>query len=226
MALIAMSTVSAKAVSLPNLGAFSLTAGVASNESVFGASATETNLNDTGGTGHVKEESGVFQAGYSSQFIELGIGEWISLGYEHTPDSITTPKNTDNEGKTGKERNVHVDFDDLNTTYAKINTPWGFYVLAGEVETDLKIKITGGSGSTYDNKSISGDITAAGYQRYLGDSGFGVRVQGSYMEFDNVTTSSGNASTVAAGGNNTIAADNLSGASAKIALTYTLGRNK
>ena len=238
IAFIALSTVSVKAV---DLGVFSLTAGIASSSGVFGASAKETNLPDDGAigatapsqtnltnvpNGHIHEESGVFTDSYSSQFIELGIGKYIALGYEHTPDSITTPTNVSREGR-ALEKSTFVDFDDLNTTYLKVNLPFfpNFYGIVGTVESDLKIKKTGGSASTYDNKSISGDVTAIGYQKYIGDSGFGIRAQASYMEFGNVSTSSGNASTVAGGGNNTIDADELAGASAKVALTYTLGRN-
>ena len=83
-------TVSAHAI---DRSIFSVTAGIAANQGVFGASAKETNLTDTNTTGHVKKESGVFTDSFGSQFLELGIGEWISLGYEHTPDSVTTPTN-------------------------------------------------------------------------------------------------------------------------------------
>ena len=238
IAFIALSTVSVKAI---DLGVFSLTAGIASSSGVFGASAKETNLPD-GGTingdaysqtntvgvanGHIKEESGVFTDSFSSQFVELGIGKYLAVGYEHTPDSITTPTNVSREGR-ALEKSTFVDFDDLNTTYLKVNLPFlpNFYGIVGTVESDLKIKKTGGSASTYDNKSISGDVTAIGYQKYIGDSGFGIRAQASYMEFGNVSTESGNASTVAGGGNNTIDADELAGLSAKVALTYTLGRD-
>ena len=238
IAFIALSTVSVKAV---DLGVFSLTAGIASSSGVFGASAKETNLPD-GGTingdaysqtntagvanGHIKEESGVFTDSFNSQFIEIGIGQFIAIGYEHTPDSITTPTNVSREGR-ALEKSTFVDFDDLNTTYLKVNIPFfpHFYGIVGTVESDLKIKKTGGSASTYDNKSISGDVTAIGYQKYIGDTGFGIRAQASYMEFGNVSTSSGNASDAAGGGNNTIDADELAGLSAKVALTYTIGRD-
>ena len=201
IAFIALSTVSVKAV---DLGVFSLTAGIASSSGVFGASAKETNLPD-GGTingdspsqtnksnvanGHIKEESGVFTDSFNSQFIEIGIGQFIAIGYEHTPDSITTPTNVSREGR-ALEKSTFVDFDDLNTTYLKVNIPFfpHFYGIVGTVESDLKIKKTGGSASTYDNKSISGDVTAIGYQKYIGDTGFGIRAQASYMEFGNVST--------------------------------------
>ena len=229
LALVALSTVSVKAI---ELGIFSATVGAASNSGVFGGSATETNFNDSGvvgasggGDGHVREESGVFTDTFTSQFIELNIGEWISLGYEHTPDSITTPTNVDKEGSLTRERSTFVDFDDMNTTYVKLNTPFGLYLLAGTVATDIKIKITGGGPNTYDNKSINGTITAAGWQKFIGDSGFGIRAQASYMDFDDVTVTNGaTTATVANGGLNSVKADSLAGASAKVALTYTLGR--
>ena len=240
LAFIALSTVSAKAIEMPSLGVFSLTAGVASNSGVFGASAKETNLPDAGvingdatsqtnksvPNGHIREESGAFTDSFASQFIEIGIGKYLAVGYEHTPDSITTPTNVSREGR-ALEKSTFVDFDDLNTTYLKVNMPFvvGLYGIIGTVESDLKIKKTGGSASTYDNKSISGDVTAIGYQKFIGDSGFGIRAQASYMEFGNVSTSSGNASTAAGGGNNTIDADELAGLSAKVALTYTIGRD-
>ena len=91
---------------------------------------------------HIKKESGVFTDSFSSQFIELGIGDWVSIGYEHTPDSITTPTNTSRHGNPAGENNVSVDFNDLNTTYLRVNLPIlsGAYIKAGTVETDLDIK--------------------------------------------------------------------------------------
>ena len=55
-AILVLSTMSANAV---NWGALSLTGGIATNTSVWGASAKETNLTDTNTTGHIKKESGV-----------------------------------------------------------------------------------------------------------------------------------------------------------------------
>ena len=221
--MMAFSTISAKAV---DFSAFSLTGGLAQNSGVYGASGTETNNSEDGTVGTVSNESGVFTDSYGSQFVELGFGSWVSLGYEHTPDSVSTPTNTSRHGH-ANEMNVSVDFNDLNTTYIKINTPWGLYLKAGSVETDLDIKEvdTDADGSTYANKSTEGTVTAIGYQKHLGESGFGWRIEGSYMELDDVTTNNGKANTQAAGGLNTIKADNIEGLTAKVALTYTFGRN-
>jgi len=227
-----MSTISAKAVEVPEFfGKLSLTAGLAANQSVFGASARETNDDHSGNTVSDKKESGVFTDGYQSQFIELGIGQWVSLGYEHTPDSISTPTNTSRHGSAAGENNVSVDFNDVNTMYVKLNLPYvtGLYVKAGTVETDLDIKEVMGSGSTYRNVSTEGTMLGLGYQRYIKDTGFGMRFEASYMELDPVTTDNGIAkgtiTTLNAQGHNKVAASNMEGLTGKIAVTYTFGRN-
>jgi hypothetical protein len=225
-AVIALSTVSAKAA---DFEMFSLTAGLAANQGVFGASAKETNRDESNAVSHIKKESGVFTDSYGSQFIELGIGRFISIGYEHTPDSVSTPTNTARHGdRDGNEANVSVDFNDLNTTYIKINLPGGVYAKAGTVETDLDIKEVMGSGSTYSNVSTEGTMMGLGYQTFIKDTGFGLRFEGSYLELDNVTTSNGVAAdgaTVANGGRNQIDASNLEGLTGKVALTYTFGKS-
>ena len=227
---IALSTVSAKAV---DFSVFSLTAGLATNESVFGASATEKNEDNAGALVSTKKESGVFTAGYTSQFIELGLGKHIAIGYEHTPDSVSTPTNTSRHGNAAGANNVSVDFNDVNTTYVKVNVPFllaGLYVKAGTVETDLDIKEVMGSGSTYANKSTEGTMMALGVDKQIGESGFGIRVEGAYMELDSVTTDNGIASGTASNADgstsrNEIKASNMEGLTGKLAITYTLGRN-
>ena len=93
-------------------------------------------------------------------------------------------------------------------------------------ETDLDIKETVASGNTYKNVSTSGTSFGGGYQKFLGDSNFGIRLEGNYVEFDNVKTDNGAGSgSVATGGLNTVEANDLEGITGKIALTFTLGRN-
>ena len=228
---IAFSTVSSKAIdlpALPDLGMFSLTAGVASNTSVWGASAKESEYSDTGTLPEVNKESGAFVEDFASQFIELGIGRFVSVGYELASDKISTPTNVASEGgaattSTANEMTVAVDFVDFETIYAKLNIPGGAYLKFGEVETTMNIKKTGGTaGSVYGGKTVTGTSTGVGYQRFLGDTGFGFRFEGNYVDLDNVTTDNGAG---AAGNLNQIDATNIEGAHAKVALTYTLGRN-
>ena len=233
IAFIALSTVSAKAIELPSLGMFSVTAGIANNEGVYGATAKQTGEDGAGLDREHKQDSGVFVDDHMSQFIELGIGEWFSVGYEHTPDSISTPTATAREGsQAGAETNVTVDFNDLNTTYIKVNLPFipGVYARYGTVETDLDIKESMSSGSTYKNVSTSGEIMGLGYSRFFGESGLAIRFEGAYLQLDNVSADNGIAKgTVneAAGSvnHNRVDAKNIEGLQGKIALTYTIGRN-
>lgn len=220
-AFLVLSTISAKAV---DLGAFSVTAGLASNSSVWGASGSQQKTEDDGVLSTTSNASGVFVENYSSQFIELGVGQWIAVGYEHIP-SISTPQNVSNEGKIdGSSRTLSVDFNDVDTTYLKFNTPFGIYFKYGHVDTDLDIKESGGT-NKYKNVSTSGESMGMGYQKSVGSKGFGVRVEGNYLSFDDVSTNNGiTTASVATGGPNAVKATNLEGLSGKVALTWTLGR--
>ena len=227
IAFIALSTVSAKAVEWE---IFSITGGLAANQSVFGGTAQQDAYDAIGTTIEVTDkEHGVFTESFSSQFIELGIGRWISLGFEHVPDSISTPQNiNDSDGATATST-VSVDFNDMNTTYIKLNTPIGIYFKYGTVETDLDIKETQLSGNTYDNTSVDGTSIGAGYQKTLGERGFGFRIEGNYVELDNVTVNNGITQVGVVGrtdgGFNEVKATNLEGLTGKVALTYTFGRS-
>lgn len=215
-------------VNARDLSMFSITAGIAGNQSIFAGKATETNENDSSAIVSTKNESAVFMDGYQSGFVELGIGPYISFGYEHTPDSISTPTNETRE--LVAKSTVSVDFNDLNTTYIKINLPrtGGAFIKAGTVETDLDIKEVMASGRTYNNVSTEGTMFGVGYAKQLGDSAFDIRIEGSYLDLDNVSTSNGVASgaaTVANSGRNQIDTKYMEGLTGKIALTLTLGRN-
>jgi hypothetical protein len=227
IAFIALSTVSAKAIEMEM---FSITGGLAANQSVFGGTAQQDDYNAAGTSIETTDkEHGVFTESFSSQFIELGIGRWISLGFEHVPDSISTPQNINDGGDAGTTSTVSVDFNDMNTTYIKLNTPIGIYFKYGTVETDLDIKETQLSGNTYDNTSVDGTSIGAGYQKTLGERGFGFRIEGNYVELDNVTVNNGvtkaGVVTRTDGGFAEVKATNLEGLTGKVALTYTFGRS-
>mgnify|MGYP006134215119 CR=1 FL=1 len=230
IAFLALSTLSAKAV---DMEVFSLTGGLATNNSVWGASAQQDQYdhNNDGTIDSSDTDTGVFTESYSSQFVELGIGRWISVGFEHVPDSISTPQNVNSggspDGTTDATSTVSVDFNDMDTTYLKINTPMGIYFKYGTVSTDIDIKETQHSGNTYNNKSVDGTSMGAGYQKTFGERGFGFRIEGNYVELDNVTVNNGVTKTAGTGLNNfkEIKATNLEGLTGKVALTYTFGRS-
>ena len=232
IAFIALSTVSAKAIEMEM---FSITGGIAANQSVWGATAKQDEYNAVGtAIDATNKQSGVFTESFGSQFVELGIGRWVSLGFEHVPDSISTPQNINSGGNPGggagaDTSTVSVDFNDMNTTYLKLNTPMGIYFKYGTVSTDLDIKETQHSGNTYANTSVDGTSIGAGYQKTLGERGFGFRIEGNYVELDNVTVNNGITQVGVVGrtdgGFKEVKATNLEGLTGKVALTYTFGRS-
>ena len=205
---------------------FSITAGISANSAVYGASGKETNRNESNTVKTIKNESGVFTDSHMSGFLELNVGEFISLGFEHTPDSITTPQNK-RTTNTNLTTTVSADFNDLNIAYLKLNIPGGAYLKAGYVETDVDVKESMASGSTYNNVSTEGTLFGVGYSKALGDKGVAIRLEGSYMDLDDVTSSNGVSATggsIANGGRNQIDVSNIEGLNGKIALTFTLGQ--
>ena len=225
IAFIALTTVSAKAV---DFGGFSLTAGIGQNSSVWGASGTEKEFAEDGATFEDNKEHGVFTDDYSSMFLEIGIGQYVSIGYNMSNDPIATPTNVTNEGDPAQQATVQVDFNDLETQYIKVNIPGGMFVKYGTTEVDIKVNETIASGSTYADRVSEGDSIGLGYQGEIGDSGLGFRIETNYVTFDNVTTDNGVASgsgTPTNGGRNEIKIENMEGVTAMFALTYTLGRN-
>lgn len=204
----------------------SVTAGISVNSAVYGASAKETNRAEDNTIKTTQSESGVFTDSHTSGFIELNAGEFVSIGFEHTPDAITTPQ-ADRTTNTNGKTTVSVDFNDLNISYVKFNIPGGLYLKAGYVETDLDVKESMASGSTYSNPSTSGSVVGIGYARSVNDSPLAIRIEGSYMELDDVSSTNGvsaSGGTIANGGQNKIDASNLEGLNAKLALTYTFGQ--
>jgi len=204
----------------------SVTAGISANSAVYGASGKETNYDEGNTVRTIKNESGVFTDSHMSGFLELNVGDYVSLGIEHTPDTITTPQN-DRVTNVGGTTTVSADFNDLNVAYLKLNVPGGVYLKAGYVETDIDVKESMASGSTYNNVSTSGSIVGIGYERSVGEAGLGIRLEGSYMSLDDVTSSNGVAAdggSSSNGGRNQIDVSNMEGLNGKIAITYTFGK--
>ena len=204
----------------------SVTAGISANSAVYGASGKETNRDESNAVKTIKNESGVFTDSHMSGFVELNVGEFVSLGIEHTPDTITTPQNQ-RTTNTAATTTVSADFNDLNIAYLKLNIPGGTYLKAGYVETDIDVNESMASGSTYNNVSTEGTLLGIGYSKALGDRGIAIRIEGSYMSLDDVMSSNGVSATggsSANGGRNQIDISNMEGLNGKIALTYTFGQ--
>ena len=229
--ILVFSTFSANALDLSFL---SLTGGIASNNSVFAASGKAEKQNEqvytTGaedtGLDSTSKKSGIFQDGFGSQFVELGLGKYVSIGFDHASESMVTPENVTNEGESN-QATVSASFNNLDTTYVKLNLPKGIYLTYGNVDVDVDVRETVGSGNTYADVSLSGTTSGIGWQTLLGDTGFGFRFQGNYVDLGSAVTTNGvthATQTTTTGGKQTVTISNIEGATAKIALTYTFGR--
>ena len=228
---VALSSVSAKAI---DFSVFSLTGGVAAGNSVWGATAQQDEY-DSGNAGTIdatNKQSGVFTSSYGSYFYELGIGKYVSFGYDVVDGAISTPENINSDKAAQATSKVSVDFNDLTTTYAKLNIPFvtGLYIKAGNVTTDLDIKETQLSGNTYKNVSVDGTSVGGGFERMLGETNFSLRAETMYVELDSIRVDNGVGSKTSGGtvgnGFNEINAKNLEGLTGSVALTYTFGKNR
>ena len=220
--LLSFSAMSAKAIDLSIL---SLTGGLATNKAVFAASGKEEKQDDTNaGVRTTNTASGIFADDFGSQFVELGIGRFVSIGLEQQ-DDMQTPTNVNHEGNALHENTVAVAFNNIDTTYAKLNLPQGFYLKYGTFDVDMKITASIASGNTYGDRTASGKSVGGGVQKYFRDTGFGYRFEANLVDIDNVVTTNGvTTGSTASGGTNTVTISGMQGANAKVALTYTLGR--
>ena len=99
--------------------------GAAGNQSVFKASATESNHDESGVLRTTASDDGAFDPSYASVFIEVG-NETASIGASYS-DNFKTPKaiNEFNTAGTNNTTEVEAHFENLVTVYGKINLPLG-----------------------------------------------------------------------------------------------------
>ena len=187
--------------------------GVSGNLSVFHATGVETEAVDEKNT---EDATGV--AGYTSFFIEKTLGDRFTIGYDFVPDALDSETaetvrldKTTTDVQTQKTNTIKVAFEDLSTLYVALNVTENFYVKAGMTSVDVITKESLATGSDYGNTSLDGTVYGVGYNNTF-DNGMFFRVEGSYMDFDNAKlVSTTNA-------DNTIALNNLEGASGKVSI--------
>ena len=165
--------------------------------------------------------------GYGSVFLEKTLGSRLSIGVDYVPAALETE--TAEELRTDQVLNlstnvavtqkVQVDFEDLTTLYAVLNLNENFYIKAGSVSVDVVTKESLGTGSTYGNTSLDGNMYGAGYN-YNTDSGLFLRAEGNVMMFDgaSLTSTADCATRVGTCANNVIKLEELNGVSGKISI--------
>ena len=187
--------------------------GITGTTALFVATGSETNA---GADLTEKNSDTEFGAGsYGSVFIEKTFGRF-ALGYEHTPDVLSTDTvETMKQDMTGgeqvhveRENKVQVDFDEMNQVYIKAMVTDNMYVRAGAMSVDVVTNESLATGSTYGNTSLDGTSIGVGYHKELVNTLF-FRVEGQYLTFDGVTLSSND---------NTLKLKNLDGVQGSISV--------
>ena len=179
--------------------------GVSFNNAGFAAKGEELNYDESGSLRATTTEHGAFADTYASVMLELGIGEYLSLGVDYVPVGITTPTNTAKEGNASRgafpdpgNANVHVEFQDMTTAYARLNLPMlgGTYLKFGITTADVIVNEKTVSGNKYKDTDTDGMTAGVGYGHDLAN-GVAIRAEVMVSEFDDVKADNG----VAAGGN-------------------------
>ena len=197
----------------------SFSVGVGMNQSVFAATGKEDNYNETGGAMITTEEYGAFEDTYPSAFVEVNLGDVLSIGASAQGD-FSTPTNINDAGShsTTAKSTVSVDFEQYFNAYVKVNVPLGgTYIRAGLSRVDIKTKETQGSGNSYPDTDTSGHMVAIGYQHET-DAGIGIRAEIQGHVFDDVSVTNGVATT---GNHNKITVSDMIGATAQLSLVKT-----
>ena len=186
--------------------------GVSGNLAVFHATGVENE-----GTEKSSEDAtGV--AGFGSIFIEKTLGDRLTIGLDYVPSALDSETSetvrmdkTTTDTQTSKTNTVKVAFEDLTTLYVALNITENFYVKAGMAQVDVITKENLATGSAYGDTTLDASVFGLGFNNSF-DNGMFVRVEGTYMDFDNAKLTS------TTNGDNSVELNNLEGASGKISI--------
>ena len=154
------------------------------------ASGTET-LKDSGKKSH-KEAAAIFQN--ASVFAEVATDIGLALGVAYTPEYADLPKesrqddaNTVINGRTDSTNTVDGKVNDAIEAYLTMPIgDGGLYAKAGMLFAEIVINENLATGSSYGDVDAQAAVVGAGYQGTLSDNVFW-RVEGAYMQFENIT---------------------------------------
>ena len=207
------------------LGSFSMVSaeiglkvGVSGQMAIFHADGKDQN-NQTAGDDVIQKDNATGVAGYTSFFLEKtlpGPLRRLSIGVDYVPsgldsesvESVKNGRDGQESTDTTKTNKLKVSFEDLTTYYLSLAVTDSIYVKTGIVSVEFITNESMGTDSTYPNATIDGSMMGIGMEKNF-DSGMFARVEGTYMEFDNVKMTSLD---------NTLSMENLEGASAKISI--------
>ena len=183
------------------LGSFSMASaelginvGVSGNVGIFHATGVDTDITDT----DTRTENAVGASKYQAVFVEKTIGSRITVGFNYTPGTVLSSNtdsnlNTHNEGDSSSfndTNTVQVDLENMQQIYVALNITENLYVKAGTGTIDVITNEVMATDAVYGNFSVDHSVIGIGTGGTFGSSFF-YRVEANYMDFDNITATSG-----------------------------------
>lgn len=190
--------------------------GISLAAGVFDTSAKEKEGTETSVS---KDAEGLFAI--PSLFLELSPNDRIFIGVDYVPmalESETSEHKQSDKTSSATASTVtnkaQVDFNDLTTIYARIALGDMFYIKAGVMSVEAETNESLGTGSTYEDKTLNGDMYAIGFENELANGAF-IRGELNHMNFGGETFKSTNNS------DNTIVVEDIDGYGARISIGRT-----
>ena len=177
----------------------SFSIGLAGNEGGYHARGTET-IQETGGlasnVSSVTSEAGAFTATHPSFFVELNIGDNMTVGAEWALDDISTPTNTNarldresdvgngNATPTQESNTAQADFSDKTTVYIQARMLGGLYTKIMYHNVNMVTNESLATGGSYADQTVEGLGLGMGYQHDFSDLGIFVRAEVSASAYE------------------------------------------
>ena len=172
----------------------SFSIGVAGNQGGYHAVGTEI-ISQTAdqSKAEVTQEAGVFEDSHPSVFVELNIGENMTVGAEFALDDIETPQNTNAKvDKTGtaaaalRTNTAKATFSDKTTVYIQARMLGGLYTKIMYHNVNVISEESLGTGGAYGDATVEGLGLGIGYQYDLDDLGMFVRAEVTASGYEDV----------------------------------------
>ena len=173
----------------------SFSVGFAGNQGGYHARGTELIAQSADqSTAEVTSEAGVFEDSHPSFFLEVNIGDNMTVGAEFAMDDIETPQNTNAKvdkttaAATGsfKTNTAKATFSDKNTVYIQARMLGGLYTKIMYHNVNVISEESMGTGGAYGDATIEGLGAGIGYQHDFDDLGIFVRAEVTASAYEDV----------------------------------------
>tara|TARA_Y100000590_G_scaffold394567_1_gene473823 strand:+ start:54 stop:740 length:687 start_codon:yes stop_codon:yes gene_type:complete len=172
----------------------SFSVGLAGNQGGYHARGTEFIAQTADQSkAEVTSEAGVFEDSHPSLFLEVNIGDNMSVGAEFALDDISTPTNTNAKvDKTGtsaaalRTNTAKATFSDKTTVYIQARMLGGLYTKIMYHNVNVISEENLATGGAYGDATVEGLGLGIGYQYDLDDLGVFVRAEVSASGYEDV----------------------------------------